>query len=180
MEERARAYGAIPEKREAYRVALQEVVAITSGENDTIANLANAVAILSERLGFFWIGTYRLIERELVLGPFQGTTACSRIGLGRGVCGAAASRGETILVPDVHAFPGHIACDARSRSEIVVPLRDERGVLRGVLDVDSDRAAAFDEADRAGLEAIAAALAPSWRDAPAVPPGAGNPTQTPG
>jgi GAF domain-containing protein len=162
MEERAVPAGRIDGKSEAYRVAVREIGALVAGEPDAIANLANAVAVLRERLGFFWVGVYRLDGGDLVLGPFQGTVACSRMAPGRGVCGAAAARGETILVPDVHAFPGHIACDARSRSEIVVPLRGTDGRLRGVLDVDSDRIAAFDDVDRAGLEAAAAVLAPIW------------------
>jgi GAF domain-containing protein len=154
--------GRIEGKREAYGVALAEIGALVDGETDLIANLANTVSVLHERLGFFWIGTYRLEGSDLLLGPFQGTVACTRIAVGRGVCGACAARGETILVPDVHAFPGHIACDARSRSEIVVPLRDAEGALRGVLDVDSDRPAAFDQDDRAGLEAVAKRLAGVW------------------
>jgi GAF domain-containing protein len=162
MEPQKTLYGRIENKQEAYRVAAQEIEALVAGERDLIANLGNAVAVLRERLEFFWIGTYRLEGDDLILGPFQGTTACSRIALGRGVCGAAAARGETILVPDVHAFPGHIACDARSRSEIVVVLRDSDGRVRGVLDVDSERPAAFDEIDRAGLEAVARILAASW------------------
>lgn len=162
MESEKSLYGFIADKREAYRIAVSEIEALVAGEPDLIANLGNAVAVLRERLEYFWIGTYRLEGDDLILGPFQGTTACSRIGLGRGVCGAAAARGETILVPDVHAFPGHIACDARSRSEIVVALRDSEGRVRGVLDVDSDRPNAFDEIDRDGLEAVARLLAPSW------------------
>ncbi len=154
--------GRIEGKREAYRVALAEIGALVDGETDLVANLANTVSILHERLGFFWVGTYRLEGSELLLGPFQGTVACSRIAVGRGVCGACAARGETIVVPDVHAFPGHIACDARSRSEIVVPLRDREGALRGVLDVDSEQPGAFDQEDRAGLEAIAGRIAGVW------------------
>ena len=162
MESEKTLYGRVGDKREAYRVAASEIEALIAGERDLVANLGNAVAVLRERLEPFWIGTYRLEGSDLILGPFQGTTACSRIALGRGVCGAAAARGETILVPDVHAFPGHIACDARSRSEIVVVLRDVGGALRGVLDLDSDGPAAFDEIDRAGLEAVARILAPIW------------------
>jgi L-methionine (R)-S-oxide reductase len=162
MESEKTLYGHIADKREAYRIAVSEIEALVAGEPDLIANLGNAVAVLRERLEYFWVGTYRLEGDDLLLGPFQGTTACSRIGLGRGVCGAAAARGETILVPDVHAFPGHIACDARSRSEIVVVLRDSEGRVRGVLDVDSDRPSAFDEIDREGLETVARILATTW------------------
>jgi GAF domain-containing protein len=155
-------YGVIEDKREAYRVAADEIAAVVEGEADLIANLGNAVAVLRERRGYFWIGTYRLAGDVLVLGPFQGTTACSRIRVGEGVCGAAIARDASILVPDVHAFPGHIACDARSRSEVVVVLRDGAGRARGVLDVDSDQPAAFDEEDLAGLERVAAILSPAW------------------
>jgi GAF domain-containing protein len=162
MKEAQAPAGRILDKREAYRVALAEIKALIDGEPDLIANLANTVGVLRERLGFFWVGTYRLEGKDLVLGPFQGTVACSRIAIGRGVCGAAAERGDTIVVPDVHVFPGHIACDSRSRSEIVVVLRDRDGALRGVLDVDSDRGDAFGEEDRLGLEAIAAQLAGIW------------------
>ncbi len=169
MDERTTGLGLIRDKPEAYRVALEEIAAIVSGESDPIANLANAVAILRERLGFFWVGVYRKDGDDLVLGPFQGTVACTRIARGHGVCGAAALRGETLVVPDVHAFAGHIACDSRSRSEIVIPLRDSNGALRGVLDVDSERLDDFGEDDRSGLESIAASLAPIWPIAGAQP-----------
>lgn len=162
MEFERQAPGQIGAKDEAYRVALAEIAAVTAGESDLVASLANAVAILRERLGFFWVGVYRLEGEVLVLGPFQGTVACTRIARGRGVCGAAFERGETLVVPDVRAFPGHIACDTRSLSEIVVPLRDEAGAMRGVLDADSDRPDAFDGRDREGLEAVARALARVW------------------
>jgi GAF domain-containing protein len=162
MDARREPAGRIADKREAYRISAQEIESVIDGETDCVANLANGVAILRERLDFFWIGVYRLVGADLVLGPFQGTVACTRITAGRGVCGVAAARGETIVVPDVHAFPGHLACDARSRSEIVVPMRDSAGRLRGVLDVDSDRPDAFDAEDRRGLEAIAAVLARAW------------------
>ncbi|MFN0150395.1 MAG: GAF domain-containing protein [bacterium] len=156
--------GRIADKHEAYRAAAAEVAALVDGEPDLVANLANAVAVLRDRLGFFWVGTYRLDASELVLGPFQGTPACTRIAVGRGVCGAAISRDASIVVPDVEAFPGHIACDSRSRSEVVVVLRDRAGRARGVLDVDSDELASFDDVDRAGLESVAAALISAWPD----------------
>ncbi len=131
---------------------------VLEGETDLIANAANTAALLFERLPEVnWAGFYFLRGEELVLGPFQGRVACVRIGLGRGVCGTAAARGESIVVADVHDFPGHIACDAASRSEVVVPLlREER--LLGVLDVDSPVRGRFDEADRVLLEQVAALL----------------------
>ncbi len=132
--------------------------ALTMGEPDAIANMANVAAILWEYLpDINWAGFYRMVEGELVLGPFQGKAACIRIPLGKGVCGAAAASGETQLVEDVHAFPGHIACDAASASEIVVPIvRD--GMLIGVLDIDSPVKARFDARDQAGLEALVALI----------------------
>jgi GAF domain-containing protein len=160
--ERTTSPGAIADKREAYRVARSEIVALIEGEDDLVANLGNAVATLKERLDPFWIGVYRLEGEGLVLGPFQGTPACTRIAVGRGVCGTAVARGETIVVEDVNVFPGHIACDSRSLSEIVVLLRDREGRVRGVLDVDSDRRAAFDAVDRDGLEAVAEVLRDVW------------------
>ena len=131
---------------------------VLEGETDLIANAANTAALLFERLPEVnWAGFYFLRGEELVLGPFQGRVACVRIGLGRGVCGTAAARGESIVVADVHDFPGHIACDAASRSEVVVPLlREER--LLGVLDVDSPVRGRFSEADRVLLEQVAALL----------------------
>ena len=123
--------------------------------------MATVSAMLAQAFAprFFWTGFYvvdPIKGDELVVGPYQGTLGCLRIAFGRGVCGAAAARGETLVVDDVHAFPGHIACDARSRSEIVVPVRDRAGRLIAVLDVDSAEPAAFDAADRAGLEAMVA------------------------
>ncbi len=128
------------------------------GETDLIANAANTAALLFERLPEVnWAGFYFLRGEELVLGPFQGRVACVRIGMGRGVCGTAAERRESIVVADVHAFPGHIACDAASRSEIVVPLLRE-GRLLGVLDIDSPVHARFTDADRVLCEQVAALL----------------------
>lgn len=133
---------------------------LTADETDPVANMANAAALLWEYLpDINWAGFYRLIDGELVLGPFQGKAACIRIPLGQGVCGTAAETRETQLVADVHAFPGHIACDAASRSEIVVPLI-EGGRLLGVLDIDSPQQGRFDEADREGCEALVRLLAP--------------------
>jgi L-methionine (R)-S-oxide reductase len=134
---------------------------ITQGEADAIANMANVAALLWQFLpDLNWAGFYRLVGDELVLGPFQGKAACIRIPLGKGVCGTAAATRATQLVEDVHAFPGHIACDAASASEIVVPiLFGDR--LIGVLDLDSPRVARFDSVDSAALEALCAAIAPS-------------------
>lgn len=122
-------------------------------EPDDIANMANVAAILREALGFFWVGFYRNIENELVLGPFQGTLACTRIKMGRGVCGATAMQQQTIIVPDVAAFPGHIACSSASQSEIVVPCV-KAGVTTFVLDIDSDILNDFSEVDKGYLEKI--------------------------
>jgi GAF domain-containing protein len=141
-------------KSDCYRELLAQLAALFAGETDGLANAANFSALLYQVLpGLNWVGFYFARGDELVLGPFQGKVACIRIALGRGVCGTAAQKRETVLVPDVHAFPGHIACDAASRSEIVVPLLDGAGELLGVLDLDSPERARFDDDDRAGLEA---------------------------
>ena len=152
---------------ERYRALAASLESLLEGEPDPVANLANASALLAESLPRVnWCGFYLLRDRgersgtaELVLGPFQGKTACVRIPLGKGVCGTAAARRETVVVPDVNLFPGHIACDAASRSEIVVPIV-QGGLLRGVLDVDAPETDRFDEADRNGLEEFVAALIP--------------------
>jgi GAF domain-containing protein len=147
-------------KSELYRDLAASLEALLEGERDPIANLANASALLAQSLGQInWCGFYLLRGEELVLGPFQGKPACVRIPVGKGVCGTAAARRETLIVPDVEAFPGHIACDPASRSEIVVPIR-EAGQLRGVLDVDAPERSRFDEEDREGLERFVAALVP--------------------
>jgi GAF domain-containing protein len=132
---------------------------VTEGEPDTVANMANVAALIWQFLpDLNWAGFYRMVGDELVLGPFQGKPACIRIPLGRGVCGAAAQTRETQLVEDVHAFPGHIACDDASASEIVVPILHD-GRLIGVLDLDSPRPARFDQQDRIGLERLIARIA---------------------
>ncbi|MET0240300.1 MAG: GAF domain-containing protein [Sphingobium sp.] len=132
--------------------------ALVEGERDPIANMANVAALIWQYLpDLNWAGFYRLVEGELVLGPFQGKPACIRIALGKGVCGTAAASGATVLVEDVHTFPGHIACDAASASEIVVPVF-AGGRLIGVLDLDSPLPARFDAADQAGLEALVAVV----------------------
>ncbi len=146
-------------KDELYRDLASALDALTAEEPDAVANMANAAALMWQYLpDLNWAGFYRLVGGELVLGPFQGKPACIRIAVGAGVCGTAAATLATQLVDDVHAFPGHIACDADSRSELVVPIvRD--GLLLGVLDLDSPLPARFDAADAAGVEALAAMLA---------------------
>jgi len=147
-------------KAELYRHLNAALDALTADEPDAIANMANAAALLWQYLpDLNWAGFYRLVGDELVLGPFQGKPACIRIAIGAGVCGAAAASRETQLVEDVHAFPGHIACDAASRSELVVPIVHE-GRLLGVLDLDSPSAARFDAEDAAGCAALVRLLAP--------------------
>jgi GAF domain-containing protein len=147
-------------KAELYHDLHAALDALTADEPDTIANMANAAALIWQYLpDLNWSGFYRLVEGELVLGPFQGKPACIRIAIGAGVCGAAAASRETQLVEDVHAFPGHIACDAASRSELVVPILHE-GALIGVLDLDSPSPARFDAEDAAGCEALVKLLAP--------------------
>lgn len=146
-------------KAELYRDLLTALDALTADESDAVANMANAAALMWQYLpDLNWSGFYRLVDGELVLGPFQGKPACIRIPVGSGVCGTAAATLMTQVVDDVHAFPGHIACDADSRSELVVPLvRD--GVLLGVLDLDSPLPARFDAVDAAGVESLAMMLA---------------------
>lgn len=144
-----------PDKNSLYLKSLSEIDAITAGETNLIANLANITAILKQNLGYFWIGFYLVEGDELVLGPFQGSPACVRIANGKGVCGTCWQTGQTQLVPDVHAFPGHIACDHRSESEIVVPVKDQAGKVVMVLDLDHDVRAAFDLSDQHHLELLA-------------------------
>jgi len=149
-----------------YRDLAASLAGLLEGETDALANLANASALLAQGLERInWCGFYLLRGGDLVLGPFQGKPACVRIPLGKGVCGTAAARTETVVVPDVNAFPGHIACDAASRSEIAVPLV-ENGEIRGVLDVDSPELARFDAVDREGLEGFVRTLVPlvRWSD----------------
>lgn len=155
-------------KGELYAELRTRIAGLLEGESDWLANLANVSAAIYEWLpDLNWAGFYLLKDGELVLGPFQGRTACVRIAVGSGVCGTAVTAGESQVVPDVHAFPGHIACDARSRSEIVVPLGDEEGRIVGVLDLDSPKLGTFDEMDRVGLEALVSDLAHvvDWRRA---------------
>jgi L-methionine (R)-S-oxide reductase len=141
-------------KAELYRDLLSAVDAITAGEPDAIANMANVAALIWEYVpGLNWAGFYRMVDGELVLGPFQGKAACIRIAVGKGVCGVAAQAGEVQLVDDVHAFPGHIACDSASESEIVLPIYVNTSVW-GVLDLDSPHPARFDSDDKIGLQSI--------------------------
>lgn len=145
-------------KRALYEQIAREAAALIEGESDSIANLANVAALLYHSLpDVNWAGFYLLKGDVLIVGPFQGLPACVRIPIGKGVCGTAAAKRQTIVVPDVQAFPGHIACDSASRSEIVVPMIENDAVL-GVLDIDSPNLSRFDDADRAGLERIVEAL----------------------
>jgi len=148
-------------KDERYREVAASIEAAIAPERDLLAGMATIVCLLHNAFPYyFWTGFYRRVgPTRLLVGPYQGTMGCLEIEFGRGVCGACAARGETIVVPDVHAFPGHIACDAASASEIVVPVRDARGELIAVLDVDSTLLAAFDYTDQRWLEQIVALLA---------------------
>ena len=145
-------------KHELYRELVRSADALTANEPDAVANMANVAALLWEYLpDVNWTGFYRLLEGELVLGPFQGKAACIRIALGEGVCGTAAASGETQRIDDVHTFPGHIACDANSASELVVPVK-RGGLVIAVIDLDSPLAMRFDADDAAGIEALAELL----------------------
>jgi L-methionine (R)-S-oxide reductase len=150
------------DKAARYAEVAGEIASVLEGEPNLTARMATVASMLAASFDhYFWTGFYVVDptrERELVVGPYQGTLGCLRIAFGRGVCGAAAATGQTQLVADVHAFPGHIACDSRSASEIVVPVFDRHGVLLAVFDVDSDRLSAFDEVDQQGLEAILKAV----------------------
>lgn len=142
-------------KKERYQTAVAQIRALVSGESNITANLANISAALKQSFDFFWVGFY-LVDKtdELVLGPFQGPIACTRIKKGKGVCGTAWEEAKTIIVPDVDKFPGHIACASESKSEIVVPFFDKAGNCLGVLDVDQDHYDAFDETDKEYLEQL--------------------------
>lgn len=142
-------------KEERYASLLPQIKSLVEGEKDLIANLANIAAALKEAFGFFWVGFYLVKDGELVLAPFQGPIACTRIKYGRGVCGTAWKEETTLVVPDVEAFPGHIACSSLSRSEIVVPFRKD-GEIAGVLDIDSEEPGTFDDTDKKFLEALCA------------------------
>lgn len=140
-------------KEEKYIEIYDSIKALLDGETDVIANMANVSALIKDTFHFWWVGFYRVIGEELVLGPFQGPIACTRIKKGRGVCGTTWERKETIVVPDVEEFPGHIACSSASRSEIVVPVWSEKEIV-AVLDIDSEHLDTFDETDKIWLEKI--------------------------
>ena len=142
-------------KAERYALLYDQIKALAADEEDMIANMANIASMIHQTFGFWWTGFYRVIGSELVLGPFQGPLACSRIAFGRGVCGTAWKRQESIVVPDVEEFPGHIACSSLSRSEIVIPIFMGAGIT-AVLDIDSKELATFDEVDKEWLEKIVA------------------------
>lgn len=144
-------------KQERYDALLPQIKAVIEGESDLIANMANVAAMLHETFGFWWTGFYRVVGEELVLGPFQGPMACTRIKKGRGVCGTAWQQEETQVVPDVDKFPGHIACSSLSRSEIVVPVKQGEDII-AVLDIDSAELNTFDHTDRHYLEEIVSML----------------------
>ena len=144
-------------KTERYRSLLPQIAALTEGETDLVANLANVAAALKEQFGWLWVGFYMVKDGELVVGPFQGPVACTRIRKGKGVCGTAWAEARTLIVPDVEAFPGHIACSSLSRSEIVVPIL-RQGEVIGVLDADSVDLNAYTEEDQRWLEQLVAAL----------------------
>ena len=142
------------DRRAIYDSLIPQLAALVDGEPDLIANLANIAAALKEAFGFFWVGFYLKKDDQLVLGPFQGPIACTRISFDKGVCGAAYSLRETIIVPDVEQFPGHIACSSASRSEIVIPVFNQAGNVMMVLDVDSDQLSDFSDVDANGLERV--------------------------
>ena len=140
-------------KKELYENLLPQIKSLVEGENDIIANMANVAACLKDTFNFWWVGFYRVVGEELVLGPFQGPLACTRIRKGKGVCGTAWQKAETVMVPDVDEFPGHIACSSLTKSEIVVPVFKGNDVV-AVLDIDSERLANFDETDKSLLEEL--------------------------
>lgn len=144
-------------KTSKYQEIYKQIESVVGGETDQIANMANTAALLHEAFGFWWTGFYIVKGEQLVLGPFQGPVACTRIGFGKGVCGASWERRETIVVPNVHEFPGHIACSSLSQSEIVVPMFRDNEVY-AVLDIDSKELATFDETDTEWLERIVSVI----------------------
>ncbi len=141
-------------KEEQYKLLVSQIEALIDGEKDTIAVMSNVAAAIHQFFGFWWTGFYRVIDNELVLGPFQGPIACMHIPYGKGVCGTSWQRAETVIVPDVEQFPGHIACSSESRSEIVVPVFGSDGKVIAVLDIDSEHLGTFDDIDRKYLEDI--------------------------
>jgi len=145
------------EKNEKYQALLQQIPGLLDPQVDVIANMANVAAALRQTFGFFWVGFYRVVGEKLVLGPYQGPLACTRIAFGKGVCGASWEQQKTLVVANVHEFPGHIACSEASKSEIVVPIMVDGQVI-AVLDIDSDEFATFDDIDRESLEKICTCL----------------------
>jgi GAF domain-containing protein len=141
-------------KKEKYELLTEQIKALIEGENDLVAVMANVSAAIHHAMGFFWTGFYRVVDGELVLGPFQGPVACMHIGYGRGVCGTSWKQQQSIVVPDVEQFPGHIACSSLSRSEIVVPVFSKSREVVAVLDIDSKELSTFDDTDRQYLEQI--------------------------
>jgi GAF domain-containing protein len=141
-------------KEEQYKLLVSQIASLIDGEKDMIAVMSNVVAAIHQTMGFWWTGFYRVVDNELVLGPFQGPVACMHIPYGKGVCGTAWQRSETVIVPDVEQFPGHIACSSESKSEIVVPVFGSDGKVIAVLDIDSEHLATFDDIDRKYLEDI--------------------------
>ena len=141
-------------KEETYKLLVSQIASLIDGEKDAIAVMSNVAAAIHQTMGFWWTGFYRVVDNELVLGPFQGPVACMHIPYGKGVCGTAWQRAETVVVPDVEQFPGHIACSSESKSEIVVPVFNSNGKVTAVLDIDSERLATFDDVDRKYLEDI--------------------------
>jgi GAF domain-containing protein len=139
-------------KEEKYKLLVNQIASLIDGEKDMIAIMSNVAAAIHQTMEFWWTGFYRVVGDELVLGPFQGPVACMHIPYGKGVCGTAWQRGETIIVPDVEQFPGHIACSSESKSEIVVPVFGSDGKVMAVLDIDSEHLATFDDVDRKYLE----------------------------
>jgi GAF domain-containing protein len=148
------AFSKTSDRKVIYDEIAPQIESLTAGETDLVANLANIAAVLKEAFGFFWVGFYLRKENRLVLNAFQGPFACTRIEFDKGVCGHAYTTRETVIVPDVEAFPGHIACSSAARSEIVLPIFEKSGAVFGVLDVDSDRLNDFSNADAEGLQKI--------------------------
>jgi GAF domain-containing protein len=149
------AFSKAASRETVYAEIVPQIESLVAGETDVTANLANIAAVLKEAFGFFWVGFYHVKDGQLVLGPFQGSLACTRIDFDQGVCGHAYTTRQTVVVPNVEKFPGHIACSSAARSEVVVPFFHADGRVAGVIDVDSDRLEDFDEADVKGLKAIA-------------------------
>jgi L-methionine (R)-S-oxide reductase len=150
-------------REEQYAALYPQIQGLLAGENDLTANLANIAAAIKEVFGFFWVGFYLVKDNQLVLGPFQGPVACTRIPFHKGVCGHAYSIAETVIVPNVDEFPGHIACASASKSEIVLPVKNQAGEVTMVLDVDSDLLDDFSEVDQIGLEKILGLINEAWQ-----------------